>query len=179
MTPYLLIREGVQMKRSCAIAALPPMLLLAVGGARADDAIKPGEWQYTTTMHMPNLPQLPPGVRLPPNIQMQTGAGGITVTSTSCVTASDPIAGLNRPHGPRAANMQCRSDRMNSSGGTVSWAGSCTGSDGGTMHMEGTARYDGDRMEADITNRVTPPQGSPIESSLHVTGQYLGPCNGK
>jgi Protein of unknown function (DUF3617) len=160
------------------LVALSALVCAGLGAAHAADMVKPGGWEYTTTMQMPNMPQLPPGVQLPPNVHMQSGPGGMTVTSTHCVTASDPIAGLNRPHGPANAGMQCRNDRMDRNGNTVSWAGTCTMPDGGTVHSVGTAHYDGDRMEANVKTQTSAPQGgAPMETSLHVTGRYLGPCN--
>jgi hypothetical protein len=172
-------KEGGPVNRRWALAALPLVAWAGFGAAHAADMVKPGKWQYTTTMHMPNMPQLPPGVQLPPNVQMQSGPGGMTVTSLHCVTASDPTAGLSGPHGPRAAGMECKTDRVDRSGDTVSWAGTCTTPDGGTVHSEGTARYEGDQMEADVKTETTPPHGAPMETAMHVTGRYIGPCDGR
>lgn len=162
-----------------ATAALLASLVLGLGTARADDALKPGKWQFTTTMQMPNMPQLPPGVQLPPNVQMQSGAGGMTVTTTRCVKSGDPTAALNALHGTDKAGANCTTDRMDRSGNTMTWAMTCSTAAGGTMHMEGTARYDGDHMEADVKNHLTEPQGRSFETAAHSTGQYLGPCDGQ
>jgi hypothetical protein len=168
------------MNAKWALAALLAIVWAGIGAAHAADAVKSGNWEYTTTLQMPHMPQLPPGVQLPPNVHMQGDAGGMTVTSTHCISAGDPIAGLNGPHGAEAAGMQCKSDRMDRSGSTVSWAGTCTTPDGGRVHSEGTAHYDGDQMEADVKTQTTSPQGgAPRKTSLHVTGRYLGPCNGR
>jgi len=162
------------------LVALLAILWAGFGAAHAADMVKPGSWEYTTTMQMPNMPPLPPGVQLPPGVHMQSGPGGMTVTSTHCVTVGDPIAGLNQPHGPAGAGMQCSNDRMERNGSTVSWTGTCTMPDGGTVHSQGTAHYAGDRMEADVKTSTTPPQGgASTNTSMHVTGRYLGPCNGQ
>jgi hypothetical protein len=161
------------------VAALLAAVCAGCAGARADDAIKPGKWQYTTTMQMPNMPQLPPGVKLPPNVQMQNGRGGMTVTTTQCITAADPSsAALKGTHVAERAGANCTTDHMDRSGGTASWAMTCATPEGGTMHIEGTAHYDGDQMEADVHNTMTSAQGQSFETSVHATGQYLGPCDG-
>jgi|SRR5579884_1578953 len=158
-------------------AALLPLALLVVAPAQAADAIRPGKWEYTVTTQMPNMPQLPPGVQLPPNVHIQQGPGGMAVTHTSCVTAADPTAELSRPHGPNAAQSQCKVERMDRNGGTVSWVTTCTTPDA-TVHSEGTARYSGDRMDASFRSRTTPRRGGqPMEASNTVTGRYLGPCD--
>jgi Protein of unknown function (DUF3617) len=62
-------------------------------------------------------------------------------------------------------------------GNTFSWTVVCTMAKGGVVHSEGTARYDGDQMEADVKTSTTRPQSLPIETSVHVTGRYVGPCD--
>lgn len=146
----------------------------ALTAVHAQDAIRPGKWEYTVTMQMPNPPQLPPGVQLPPNVQTQSGAGGITVTS--CVNTNDPTAELRRPHG--SSEGQCKVDRLQRSGSTITWASSCTTPEA-TVHSEGTAHYNGDRMEANFTTRTIHANGAPIQTSQQVAGRYLGPCDAK
>ena len=103
MTACLVPRptRGLEVKIRLAATALFAIALPTATGAQAADPIRAGKWEYTVTTQMPNMPQLPPGVKLPPNVQVGAGAGGgMTVTHTSCVTASDPTAELRRPHGP-------------------------------------------------------------------------------
>jgi hypothetical protein len=146
--------------------------------APGPDTIKPGKWEYTVTTRMPNMPKLPPGIQLPPNVQIQTGAGGMTIKNTSCVTSADPTAELRKPHGPRGADGQCKVEKMENKGNTVSWLTTCT-TPNSTVHSEGTARYTGETMEADLKNR-TSGQGAPAnEVTSHVVGRYLGPCDSK
>jgi uncharacterized protein DUF3617 len=166
VTPKLLVRV--------LLAILP-----ALTAAQAAEAVKPGLWQYTVTMQMPQMPQLPPGVKLPPNLQMQTGPGGMTVTNKSCVSAADPTAELSKPHGPPGTQGDCTVDKTERHGGTISWATTCTMPGGAVRQSAGTAHYQGDQMEADFTSRVTSAGGSPIETKSHVSGRYLGPCQGK
>ena len=158
------------------IIAVSALALVAIDAADAQTAIKPGKWEYTVTMQMPNMPQLPPGGKLPPNAQAQPGASGMTITHTSCVNSTDPTAELRQPQG--SAEGQCKAERLKQEGATVSWASTCTMPEA-TVHSEGTAHYDGDRMEANFTTRTTHASGPPIQVSQHVNGRYVGPCDAK
>lgn len=161
------------------IVAVSALAGVVTDAADAQTAIKPGKWEYTVTMQMPNMPQLPPGVQLPPNVQMPQGAGGMTVTHTSCMNSSDPTAELRRPRSPQgSAEGQCKLDRLQQSGGSISWASTCTMPEA-TVHSEGTAQYKGERMEASFTTRTTHGGGPPIQMSQHVNGRFVGPCDAK
>lgn len=169
------------MKASRARTILFPAALAvaAASAAHAQEAIKPGKWEYTVTMQMPNMPPLPPGAQLPPNVQMQSGPGGMTATHTSCVNASDPTAELRRPHGPHGSpEGQCKVERMERNGSTINWASTCASPEA-TVHSEGRAQYSGDRMEANFNTRTTRANSPPLEVSQHVVGRYLGPCDGR
>jgi hypothetical protein len=134
-------------------------------------------------MRMPGMPALPPGTPLPPDVRMRPGADGVTVTHTACVATPDPMAALPSAHvpppGATGANTpQCKLDRLERNGGTISWASTCHMAEA-TVHSEGTATYQGERMEARYSSRTTRPDAAPIEVSQHVTGRYLGPCTAK
>lgn len=145
-----------------------------VNTAPAAEPIHQGRWQYTVTTQMKNLPQ---GMQLPPDVQRSAAPGGMTITETSCVNSNDPTAELRKPHGPRAAETQCRVDSLNNTGETITWASTCQMPEA-TLRTEGVARYTGDRMEANFTSRAMIPTGQPIDVYNHVTGRYVGPCNG-
>lgn len=158
------------------------ILAVAFAGAHtvhAQDAIKGGKWEYTLNMQLPKMPQLPAGVQLPPNVQTQSEAGGMTATHTSCLDSGDPTAELRRPQGPQGSNAaQCKVERLQQNGATITWASSCTTPEA-SVHTEGKAHYSGDHMEADFTTRTTHAGGSPIQASQHVVGRYVGPCDSK
>jgi hypothetical protein len=144
--------------------------------AGAADGIRPGRWEYTVTTRMPSMPQAP-GAQLPPNVQMPAG-GAMTATHTNCVTSNDPAAELAKPHGPAAAQSRCNVEKMDRSGGTAAWITTCTTPEG-VSRSEGTARYTGERVEADSRTRTTSRNRAPLEVSNHIIGRYLGPCDGK
>jgi len=164
------------MKIGLAIAALLAIAAAAPTAASAEDAIKPGKWQYTMTMQMPNMPQLPPGVKLPNG--MAAAPGGMTMTHSSCVAASDPAEAVRHLQSRAGDKGQCTVERMEQSGGSVSWAMTCTEAQA-TVHIEGTAHYSGEQMDADTKTSTTMPGGAPMQTSAHLTGQYIGPCDGK
>lgn len=158
------------------IAGMLVVVMTVAFPAGAADGIRPGKWEYTVTTQMPNLPQLPPGVQPPSG--GQSAAGGMTATHTRCVTSTDPAAELTKPQGPAAAHSSCNIERIDRRGATVSWATSCTTPDG-VSRSEGTARYTGDRVDADSRTRTTPRNGGAMEVANHIVGRYLGPCDGR
>ena len=167
------------MKSTLAYVLAVLALAASRDAADAQTAIKPGKWEYTVTMQMPNMPQLPKDVQPPPNVQMQQGTGGMSITHTSCLNSGDPTAELRRPQGPQgSAEGQCKVERLQQTGATISWTTTCTMPEA-TVHSEGTAHYDGDRMEADFTTRTTHAGGPPMQVSQHVNGRYIGPCEAK
>ena len=68
--------------------------------------------------------------------------------------------------------------KLDSSGGTVRWESTCTqASDGTAVHSAGVAHYTGDT--ADVKTVVNRPGGGPNDTTQHVSGHYLGPCDAK
>lgn len=151
------------------------LALLATGTAQAADMIKAGKWEFSAQVQVPNMPKLPSGVRLPPGVNI--GAGGINMTRTSCVDSARPVPADMHP--PTQQHGKCSVGAVNKNGNTVTWETSCTQSDGSVVHSDGVAHYTGDKMEATMKTRVTGGTGGISESSQHITGRYLGPCDAK
>jgi hypothetical protein len=154
----------------------------ALTNARADsEAIRPGKWQYTVTLRMPDLPQLPSGIKLPKGVQL--GAGNMTVIRTSCLKSADPAEALQRLQSEAGAKGHCNIERMDRIGATVRWAMTC-GRAEAIVRIDGTAQFEGDRMEGEMTSHANirgsgaGGGGAPIEASARVTGRYIGPCGG-
>lgn len=123
---------------------------------------------------MLNMPKLPPGVKLPPGINI--GPRGVKVTRTSCIDSATPMPSemhqTNRQHG------LCKIAKLDSSGGTVRWESTSTqASDGTAVHSEGVAHYTGDT--ANVKTVVNSPGGRPNDTTQHVSGHDLGPCDAK
>src|SRR5215831_10373649 len=148
------------------------LAMLATGSAHAADMIKAGKWEFSAQVQVPNMPKLPPGVQLPPGVNI--GAGGINAKRTSCLDSARPVPADMHP--PSQQHGQCKVGAVNKNGNTVTWETSCPQSDGSVVHSDGVAHYTGDKMEATMKTRVT---GGISESSQHITGRYLGPCDGQ
>jgi hypothetical protein len=160
---------------SIALLLLMPLSIPLPAGpgitfAYAADAIKPGRWEFTSQMQtpaMPATPQLPPGVTLPLGVTMPPAGGGMNVTHTSCIETDKAV-----PTDPRP---ECKIDRMQRDGGTVSWATTCTTGQG-TIRSQGVARYSGDTMNSTLITQVPQAGGNTMETTQRITGRYLGPC---
>jgi hypothetical protein len=138
-------------------------VFLGSAGA-AGEEIKGGNWQFTTQIQLPASIPAPPGA--------QTGPGsGPPMTRTACIDASSPV-----PPQPDQANVQCKVDKVERSGGVVNWSMTCS-SPRGPIQSSGAARYSGDTMEATLTARLPGPNGQPVDAPGRITGRYLGPCN--
>jgi hypothetical protein len=178
------MRAGMKPRLEKAMRGAPGMAAVAVLAvaiapaapppAQGAEAIRAGKWEFATQVQVSNLPKLPPGVKLPPGINI--GPGGIAVTRTTCV---DPAAAIPPDlHPPTRQHGQCKVDRLDRDGGTVRWLTTCT-TPQGKVRSEGVAHYRGDRMEATMTTHMVAPGGHAQDSSQHVTGRYLGPCDGR
>jgi hypothetical protein len=140
-------------------------LLQRVQARALADAVKPGQWEFTSQMQMPGMQKLPPGMQLPPNVQMPQG--GMKSTYKTCVDSERAV-----PSDPRG---QCRIEQVQRNGGTVSWTGSCATAQG-AVRSEGVAHYSGDMMEANLTTQVPGANGQAMKTTQHITGHYLGAC---
>ena len=156
-------------------ASMALLAALVAGSAQAADMIKAGKWEFSAQVQVPNMPKLPPGVQLPRGVNI--GAGGVNVTRTSCLDSARPVPADMHP--PSQQHGQCKVGAVNKNGNTVTWETSCPQSDGSVVHSDGVAHYTGDSMEATMKTRVTGGTGGISESSQHITGRYLGPCDGK
>ena len=145
-----------------------PAAVAVVTGARAADAVKPGQWEFQTQLQGAGMPALPPGVTLPAGMQAGAG-GGMKATHRQCI---DPDKAV--PSDPR---RECKVDRMQRSGNVINWTTNCQAAQG-TVMSTGTARYSGDTMEANLNVRAPNGSGGFIETAQRITGRYLGPCPG-
>ena len=82
-------------------------------------------------------------------------------------------------HSPAEQRGQCKVAKVDVAGGTVHWETTCTQPDGGTVHAQGEAHYTGDTMEATMHTQISGGGNPPSETTQHVTGRYLGPCDAK
>jgi len=143
----------------------------------AADTILEGRWQYTSTMQMDGMPQMPQGMpkmpegmQMPPGVKMPAmGAGGMTSTFESCVTNNNPVP-QNKDR-----ERNCKVTKMTRDGNHFSWTSSCQLPDGGTAESEGEGSYSGDSSQVTIKTKAVH-DGHPMNMTMNVTGKYLGPC---
>jgi Protein of unknown function (DUF3617) len=157
------------------LASVIVLAAFAAGSAHAADGVKAGKWEFSAEIQVPKMPKLPPGVTLPSGVQFHSG--GLAITRISCVDAAAPIPADLRP--PNQQHGQCKVAKLNNNGGTVTWETACPQSDGSVAHMDGVAHYTGNTMEATMKTRVSGATGGASETTQHITGHYLGPCDGK
>jgi hypothetical protein len=139
----------------------------ATTASRAADEIKSGRWQFTTQMQMPGAQQQPLAA------QPQPGANP-GVSHTECISSANPV-----PAETQQGRLQCKRDRMERRGGTVTWSTTCTGPQGPPIRSDGVAQYTGDRMDGTVTTHVFGPDGKPVDNPGRITGRYLGPCGAR
>jgi hypothetical protein len=158
----LAIAAGAAIAAAAGAAETPQR----VQGRTLAEAVKPGQWEFTSQLQMPGTPQMPAGARLPSGTTMQPGAG-MKSTYRTCVDSEKAV-----PSDPRG---QCKIGNVDRKGATVSWTGTCaTGQ--GTVRSEGVARYSGNTMEANLTTHVPGAGGQTMKTTQHITGHYVGPC---
>ena len=121
--------------------------LAAVASAHAQERIKAGLWQFTSQAE----PQ--------PGVTSRIGAN-----FTNCI---DPARSV-----PVDPSMSCRVDGMNRRGTAITWATTCTTSDG-TFQSQGAAQYRATTMSGTLTTEVPVLGGKVLQL---ITGRYLGPC---
>jgi hypothetical protein len=142
--------------------------------AGAEDAIKPGEWEFSTLE--PGVTHLPPGVQASPG--MRLGPEGLTVSRTECISATNPFPPNAQMSAPPDANHPCKIDKTDVNGGTVRWSTTCA-TPQVTIKWEGVVHYHGETLDGTLTVHSTTPGHPPIERSVPMSGHYLGPCDSK
>jgi hypothetical protein len=150
---------------SAVIFLLVGMVAHAAG---AEDAIKPGNWEYTVTG--PSVAHVEPDEKLPPGARI--GPDGRSIVMTKCITAAGPL-----PSPPKAGEP-CKIDKSEVNGGTVSWSVTCVTAKI-TAQQEQIEHYHGKTMDGQMTVRGTVPDHPPFERTMQLTGRYLGPCAAK
>jgi hypothetical protein len=160
--------KGLDVIRRLAAAAM--LLALFQAGAAisasAAETIKPGRWEFTSQMQLPGGAQMPSGTSLPPGVQGRPG-GGMSATHSSCINPDQAV-----PTDPRP---ECRVERMQRNGATITLSASCTTGQG-TVRSDGVAHYAGNAMEATLTTHVPGHGGAVMDTKQRITGRYLGAC---
>ena len=134
----------------CAAAAL--LCLSFASAAAAQNPMRPGRWEVTVQMEMPNMP-----MKMPPT------------KTTQCITAAqlkDPNTAV--PTGAANPNA-CKVSDYKTVGNTVSWKMACSGAE--PLTGSGEMTFDGDTYVGLM--KMSMSQG---EMTMKYAGKRVGDC---
>ena len=135
------------------------LAMLATAAVIAQSGMRPGQWEMSMQMQMPNMPA---GVQMP--------AQKMTV----CITpeqAKDPASAVPRQNGRgRGGKDDCKMSDMKTSGSTITWSMACTTPDKFTATSEMTFTGDDSFTQ---TMKMAMAQG---EMTTKTTGKRIGDC---
>lgn len=131
------------------------LCFVALGTLAAQSPMRPGRWEVTMQMQMPNMP-----VQMP------------EVKTSSCITPEqlkkDPASGL--PSGTQnTASNQCKATDYKYTENTVTWKVTCVGQQ--AMTADGEMTFMGDSYTGSM--KMTTPQGA---MAMKLAGKRLGDC---
>jgi hypothetical protein len=143
----------------------------------AEDAIKPGKWEWT--VESPKMQKPPPGRQLPP--YMHWGPEGMITRVCLPKTKLQRThfhkrlpAIVNRNLGTGSCDMDVTSDATTA---TRSMSINCAWSSGASSRVEGVMHFHGDKLDGTTTGRLGFPNKPPTEYSSVLKGRYVGPCD--
>jgi hypothetical protein len=150
--------------------------------------LKEGQWSMTMVTKMDNMsPQMVAAMKqmenMPPEAkaamqQMQQKMGvsmsadgqGVTITATHCITNQNPV-----PKYIKNKDMEDRCQQTHEiNGNTVTFHSNCNYNDT-QIESSGNMTYSDGSMQGEIKSHQTR-AGKTIDSTVDITGQYVGPC---
>jgi hypothetical protein len=184
--------EGAEAKMRAATAfGATAILILAAEAwacaAGAEDAIKPGKWEFWTVGSKISEP--PPGTQLPPSVRWGP-EGMITSVCISETTLKTPhyhvrtsmprhgdlLPALKTKLGKGSCDFDVTTD---ATAATRSWSMNCAWSSGNKSNTEGVVHFHGDTLDGMTTSRYSSTNYPTKEYSYPVKGRYVGPCDPK
>jgi hypothetical protein len=168
------------MRAATAVGATAILILVTevwACAAGAQNAIKPGKWEFWTVGS--KIPEPPPGTQLPPSVRW--GPEGM-ITSV-CISETDlppshtayPTPEI-RELGKGSCDLDTTSD---AAAATRSVSMNCAYSSGATSHAEGIMHFHDDTLDGTATSRFSQPNFPTREHSDLIKGRYVGPCDPK
>jgi len=170
------------MRATAAVGATAILILVGegwVGAANAEDAIKPGKWEWTVLVA--KMQKQPPGTQVP--FPMRSGPAGM-ITSICLPETKLKPPGVHRRL-PTIVNAQlgkgsCDMDVTTvTASATRSMSINCAWSSGATSGVRTVMHFHGDTLDGTTTNQLSLPNKPPIEQSAVLKGRYVGPCDAK
>lgn len=137
------------------------LALFATAAVIAQARMRPGQWEVSTQMAMPNMPA---GFQMP------------VQTTTQCITpeqAADPAGSAPRQGGRgRSGKDDCKTTDQKVTGNTLTYSIACTSPD--KMTATGEMTFTGDDSYTN-TMKMVMAQG---EMTMKMTGKRTGDCTG-
>ena len=144
--------------------------------AGAEDAIKPGKWEFWIVGS--TIPEPPPGTQLPPS----TRWGPEGMINSWCITETNPPAHARTsvPVDEKGLKGSCEFDTTtDANAATLSWSETCAWLSGRKANIEGVVHFHGDTLDGTTTSRYSFPNLPTKEYSSPIKGRYVGPCDPK
>ena len=138
-----------------AMSVVVVVLLIGAAALVAQSPMRPGRWEITMQMQMPNMP-----VQMP------------ETKTTQCITpeqVKDPANTVPRGPQGRGANQDCKVSDYKVSGNTVTWRMTCSTPQ--PMTSTGEMTFADDSYTG--TMKMNMPQG---DMSMKLTGKRVGDC---
>ena len=135
------------------VAAVVLAFVAAASHAAAQNPMRPGRWEVTMQMDMPNMPVQMPAMK-----------------NAQCVTQQQ-IDSPNRalPSGPTKNPNDCKVSDYKVSGSTVTWTMACSGQQ--PMTGTGEMRFNGDTYDGTLKMMM-----GVQEMGMKFSGKRLGDC---
>ena len=142
--------------------------------AGAEDAIKPGKWEFWIVGL--KIPELSPGTQLPPS----TRWGPEGMITSWCISETNPPPPHARTSVPVDEKGSCDFDTTtDANAATLSWLVNCAWSSGSKSETEGVMHFHDNTLDGTTTTRHSFPNVPMQEYSSLIKGRYLGPCDPK
>ena len=170
------------MRAATAVGATAILILVTavwVCPAGAEDAIKPGKWEYWIVGLKVREPL--PGTQLPPS--QRWGPEGLInsfcLSETNLKTPHSHARSTPALHG-KLGKGSCDSDMTTDAAtATRSFSTDCAFSSGSESHIGSIVHFHGDTLEGTAMSRFSFPNQPTTERTFPIKGRYVGPCDSK
>jgi hypothetical protein len=164
--------------RAATTAGATAILILVADvsacAAGAENAIKPGKWEFWIVGS--KIPEPPPGAQLPPSVRW----GPEEIINELCISETNPPAPHARTSVPVDGKGSCDFDvATDANAATISWSVNCAWSSGSKSNTEGVGHFHDDTLDGTTTIRHSFLNLPTQEYSSLIKGRYLGPCDPK
>jgi hypothetical protein len=168
------------MQAGTAVGATAILILVTevwACAAGAENAIKPGKWEFWTVGS--KIPEPPPGTQLRPSVRW--GPEGmitsVCISETYLETSHSHVQTVPKT---RLGEGSCDSDtNTDATTATRSFSMNCAWSSGSKSNTEWVVHFHGDTLDGTTTSRYSSPNLPTKEYSSLIKGRYVGPCDPK